>query len=93
VADIMNCPLAPLPGRIVLADVPPADALPSGLLLPDVAKTASDRAVVLAIGEGVTTVGEGDLVQVRRYDGEWLVIGETKLRLMREEDVLGRWVA
>lgn len=93
--DLPPCPFAPLPGRVVLADFPTSAVTRGGLVLPDAARSPGQRAMVVAVGEGVTeatTLEPGDVAAVRRYDGDWLRFGDVRLRMMAAEDVLGKWL-
>jgi co-chaperonin GroES (HSP10) len=46
--------------------------------------------VVIAAGSDCTWVKPGDTVVYGMYDGQWLVRGREKFRIINEEDTLGK---
>jgi co-chaperonin GroES (HSP10) len=92
--------LAPLGDRILIRRAEKEVKTASGILLPsDKAKDANEGTVV-SVGPGVRdingvlhapTIQAGDSVLLPKYGGTEVEIGEEKLVLFREEDILGKF--
>ena len=92
--------LAPLGDRILIRRAEKEVKTASGILLPsDKAKDANEGTVV-SVGPGLRdvngvlhapTIQKGDIVLLPKYGGTEVEIGEEKLVLFREEDILGKF--
>jgi chaperonin GroES len=92
--------LAPLGDRILIRRAEKEVKTASGILLPsDKAKDANEGTVV-AVGPGMRdvngqlhapTLKSGDSVLLPKYGGTEIEIGEEKLFLFREDDILGKF--
>ena len=89
--------LQPLGDRVVLEREESETRTAGGIVLPDTAKDKPARGTVVSIGEGrllengkrvAMQVKVGDRVVFSSYAGDEFKIGERKLLLMREEDIL-----
>lgn len=95
---IAKQPWRPLPGYYYLRLLDPEQTLPSGLILPDGAVSATGDAEVLAVGAGrlydngiraVPWSFAGDRVLVDRRTVRWIGIGrEARTGFVREEDLV-----
>jgi len=89
--------LQPLGDRVVIEREESEEVTAGGIVLPDTAKDKPARGVVIALGDGrmlkdggraAFQIKAGDRVVFSAYAGDEFKIGERKLLLMREEDVL-----
>ena len=89
--------LQPLGDRVVIEREESEEVTAGGIVLPDTAKDKPARGKVVSIGDGrmlkdgkraPLQVKPGDRVVFSSYAGEEFKIGERKLVLMREEDIL-----
>ena len=73
---------------------------PGGIVLPESAQNRPQRGEVIAVGDGHTkndgnkvplTVKEGDKVIFSPYGGEEIEVGDEKLLLLRESDILATY--
>jgi chaperonin GroES len=90
--------LKPLGDRVVVEREEAKGKTAGGIVLPDTAKDKPQKGKVLAVGEGRITkdgkrrelqVKVGDNVLFTSYAGEeFKVIGDQKVLLMREDDIL-----
>jgi chaperonin GroES len=89
--------LQPLGDRAVIEREESEEVTAGGIVLPDTAKDKPARGVVIALGDGrllengsraAFQIQVGDRVVFSAYAGDEFKIGERKLLLMREEDIL-----
>ena len=87
----------PLGDRVLVEPVEEKDQTVGGIIIPDAAKEKPIKGKVLAIGkkydkdhtEVAFDVKVGDEVLLPKYGGTEVKLGEKKLQLVREEDLLG----
>jgi len=87
-----TCPFEPLPGKVVLMDIPRQMTTSGGIVLPEHLKRASSKVVVVAVAPDVDYLEPGDIVAVWPYSGQWEKWDGVKLRVMAADEVLGKWV-
>lgn len=89
--------LRPLDNRVVVERDESEDITRGGIVLPDTAKEKAARGKVLTVGPGkLNDKGErtplqvkmGDRILFSKYGGSELEIGDRKLLVMREDDIL-----
>jgi chaperonin GroES len=89
--------LQPLGDRVVLEREESVERTAGGILLPDTAKDKPARGIVVSVGDGRLLdsgkraqfqVKPGDRVVFSSYAGDEFKLGERKLLLLREEDIL-----
>jgi len=89
--------IVPLHDRIVLRRDEAEERTSGGIVLPDTAKDKPQKGTVVSVGDGHTTkdgkrhpltLKAGDRVIFSSYAGDEISIGDEKLVLMRESDVL-----
>ena len=87
----------PLGDRVLVEPVEEKDQTVGGIIIPDAAKEKPIKGKVLAIGkkydkdhkEVAFDVKVGDEVLLPKYGGTEVKLGDKKLQLVREEDLLG----
>ena len=87
----------PLGDRVLVEPVEEKDQTVGGIIIPDAAKEKPIKGKVLAIGKKYDKdhkdvpfdVKVGDEVLLPKYGGTEVKLGEKKLQLVREEDLLG----
>jgi chaperonin GroES len=96
-SDSGSINLQPLGDRVVLEREESETRTAGGIVLPDTAKDKPARGTVVSVGEGrllengkrvALQVKVGDRVVFSSYAGDEFKLGERKLLLMREEDIL-----
>ena len=89
--------IVPLGERVVVKRAEAESTTSGGIVLPDTARDKPQRGEVIAVGDGHVkndgtkiplTVKEGDRVIFSPYGGEEIEIGDEKLLLLRESDIL-----
>jgi chaperonin GroES len=89
--------IVPLGERVVVRRAAAESKTAGGIVLPDSAQNKPQRGEVIAVGDGHVkndgkkvplTVKEGDRVIFSPYGGEEIEIGDEKLLLLRESDIL-----
>ena len=89
--------IRPLGDRVLVEPVEEKEQTVGGIIIPDAAKEKPIKGKVLAIGKKVDkenkeipfNVKVGDEVLLPKYGGTEVKIGEKKLQLVREDDLLG----
>ena len=89
--------IRPLGDRVLIEPIEEKDQVVGGIIIPDSAKEKPMQGKVLAVGKKVDKEGKeikfdvkkGDTVLLPKYGGTEVKIGEKKLQLVREEDLLG----
>ena len=87
----------PLGDRVLVEPVEEKDQTVGGIIIPDAAKEKPIKGKVLAIGKKYDKdhkdvpfdVKVGDEVLLPKYGGTEVKLGDKKLQLVREEDLLG----
>lgn len=80
----------PLGARVLLKPVEPEEATPSGIVLPDTAKTDNQTAEVVAAGaDEDIEVSVGDMVVYRKYSGTEIKVDGDDYLVVEADDVLG----
>ncbi|NOZ30255.1 MAG: co-chaperone GroES [Chloroflexi bacterium] len=89
--------LRPLGDRLVVEPIEQEERTASGIILPETAKEKPQQGKVLAVGPGrrdndgnriPMDVKEGDQVLYAKYAGTEVKIGDQKVLILRESDVL-----
>jgi chaperonin GroES len=92
--------LAPLGDRILVRKSTKETMTPGGILLPSDNVKESNEGVVVAVGPGIRDVNgilhpvnlkSGENVLLPKYGGTEVEIGDEKLSLYREDDILGKF--
>ncbi len=92
--------IVPLGDRVVVRRAEAEARTAGGIVLPDSARDKPQRGEVVAIGDGHVkrdgtriplTVREGDQVIFSSYAGDEIQIGDEKLLLLRESDILATY--
>ena len=89
--------IRPLGDRVLVEPVEEKEQSVGGIIIPDSAKEKPMQGKVLAVGKKLDKDGKeiafdvkkGDTVLLPKYGGTEVKIGEKKLQLVREEDLLG----
>ena len=89
--------IRPLGDRVLVEPVEEKEQMVGGIYIPDAAKEKPIKGKVLAIGkkfdkehkEVAFDVKVGDEVLLPKYGGTEVKLGDKKLQLVREEDLLG----
>ena len=89
--------IRPLGDRVLVEPVEEKEQMVGGIYIPDAAKEKPIKGTVLAIGKKTDKDGKeikfdvkvGDEVLLPKYGGTEVKIGDKKLQLVREEDLLG----
>ncbi len=93
----MSIKLKPLGDRLVVEPKEQEQTTASGLVLPETAKEKPQEGVVLAVGPGRRDedgdridmdVVVGDVVLFAKYAGTEVKVGDKKLLILKESDVL-----
>lgn len=92
--------IVPLGERVVVKRAEAESTTSGGIVLPDSARDKPQRGEVIAVGDGHVkndgtkvplTVKEGDRVIFSPYGGEEIEVGDEKLLLLRESDILATY--
>ena len=90
--------IRPLGDRVVVEPIEQEATTASGLMLPETAKEKPQQGLVLAAGLGrrdedgdriPMDVAVGDKILFAKYAGTEIKIGDQKLMIMKESDILG----
>jgi chaperonin GroES len=93
----MSINIKPLGDRVVVEPIEREQTTASGIILPETAKEKPQEGKVLAIGAGrrdedgnriPMDVAEGDTVLYAKYAGTEVKLGEKKLLILKESDIL-----
>lgn len=88
--------ITPLNDRVVVIRDEEKEVVKNGLLIPDTAKEKPAEGSVIAVGSGKVVnnafvpldVNVGDRVAFGKYSGVEMEIDDTKVLILREEDIL-----
>ena len=79
----------PLGDRVLVERVEETNTTASGIIIPDNAKEKPSEGKVLAIGNDVEDVKEGDIVVFGKYSGTDLVLDGNEYLVLDVSDILG----
>ena len=94
----MSINIKPLGDRVVVEPVEREQTTASGIILPETAKEKPQEGNVLAVGPGrrddsgkrlEMDVAVGDSVLFAKYAGTEIKLGDQKLLILKESDILG----
>ena len=89
--------IRPLGDRVLIEPIEEKEQTVGGIIIPDSAKEKPMQGKVVAVGkktdkdgkEVAFDVKKGDTVLLPKYGGTEVKVGDKKLQLVREEDLLG----
>ena len=89
--------IRPLGDRVLIEPIEEKEQTVGGIIIPDSAKEKPMQGLVLAVGKKTDKDGKeikfdvkkGDTVLLPKYGGTEVKLGDKKLQLVREEDLLG----
>ena len=89
--------IRPLGDRVLIEPIEEKEQTVGGIIIPDSAKEKPMQGKVLAVGKKLDNDGKeikfdvkkGDTVLLPKYGGTEVKLGDKKLQLVREEDLLG----
>ena len=92
--------IRPLGDRVLVEPIEEKEQTVGGIIIPDAAKEKPMQGKVIAVGKKTDKDGKeiafdvkvGDTVLLPKYGGTEVKLGEQKLQLVREEDLLGVFV-
>lgn len=84
----MSVPLKPLADRVVAQIEEAQNKTTSGFYLPDTAKEKSKIAKVVAVGELVRSVKQGDKIVYKEYSTTEIKVDGSDYIIVKEEDIL-----
>ena len=84
----MYCSVKPIYDRIVVKPLDSASTTPSGIIIPEQARTAPIMGTVLAVGDGVKELKVDDMVIYGKYEGKTIKFKDEKYLILLESHVL-----
>ena len=89
--------IRPLGDRVLVEPIEEKEQTVGGIIIPDAAKEKPMQGKVIAVGKKTDKDGKeiafdvkvGDTVLLPKYGGTEVKLGDQKLQLVREEDLLG----
>ena len=89
--------IRPLGDRVLVEPIEEKEQTVGGIIIPDAAKEKPMQGKVVAVGKKLDKDGAeiafdvkvGDTVLLPKYGGTEVKVGDKKLQLVREEDLLG----
>ena len=89
--------IRPLGDRVLIEPIEEKEQTVGGIIIPDSAKEKPMQGKVIAVGKKLDKDGKeikfdvkkGDTVLLPKYGGTEVKLGDKKLQLVREEDLLG----
>jgi chaperonin GroES len=97
-ADTKSTTMRPLGDRVIVEPLDKEEVSSGGILLPETAKEKPQEGKVIAAGPGrwdeegkkrvVMDVKEGDVVLFAKYSGTEVKLGDKKLLILSEKDIL-----
>ena len=89
--------IRPLGDRVLIEPIEEKEQTVGGIIIPDSAKEKPMQGKVIAVGKKTDKDGKeiafdvkkGDTVLLPKYGGTEVKLGDKKLQLVREEDLLG----
>lgn len=86
-----TCPIEPLHGNVLVADLARETETEGGIVIPDTAQRRSNRGAVYGLGPDVKgTLVLMDTVVFHQADGMKIEVDGREYRLLSEKDVLGK---
>ena len=85
----MSSKVRPLNKRIAVRRFSPKEMTSGGLIIPEGAKEIPIGGRVIAVGNGVTEIKEGDVVIFGKTAGQEIAVDGENFLMIRYEDVLG----
>lgn len=95
----MSTKIIPLGDTILVSMIDDREEVKDGIVIPEVAMEAPQRAKVLALGKGRKcpkcgeliefSVRKGDIVMLPRYGGTKVTLEGKTYQIIKEEDILG----
>ena len=85
--------IEPMGARLLIKPVEKETMTPSGIVLPETTKEKPQEGIIEAVGdeeEMLTDLAVGDRVIFAKYTGTEIKVGDDKLLLINEEDILAR---
>jgi len=98
----MASSIQPLHDRVLIKRIEEPEVAPGGIIIPDTAKEKPQKGEVIAAGQGKVNangkrqpmdVKPGDRVLFGKYSGSDVVIDGEDYLIMREDEILGIFVA
>jgi len=98
----MDSSIRPLHDRVLIRRTNDQEQVRGGIIIPDTAKEKPQRGEVIAVGEGKINeqgtrqpldVKPGDRVLFGKYSGSDVIIDDEEYLIMREDEILGIFVA
>lgn len=92
----METKIRPLGNRVLVKKIEEQEQMEGGIIIPDAAKEASQKAEVIALGSGKNDDGKvtefeikvGDRVLISKYGGTELKRGKDVYVVLRNDDIL-----
>ena len=89
--------IRPLGDRVLVEPIEEKEQTVGGIIIPDAAKEKPMQGKVIAVGKKTDKDGKeiafdvkvGDTILLPKYGGTEVKLGDQKLQLVREEDLLG----
>ncbi len=82
----------PLMDRVLVEPQDLEQKTESGIIIPDTAKEKPQQGVIVEIGEDVEKVEKGDVVAYEKYAGNEIKINDKKYVILKEDEILGKFV-
>ncbi|KAJ1505843.1 10 kDa heat shock protein [Coelomomyces lativittatus] len=91
--------IVPLLDRVLLQKIKPTERTASGLFIPESGRSASNEALVVAVGPGQmdkngktipVNVVAGDRVILPEYGGSCVKVGEEEFHIFRSSDIIAK---
>lgn len=83
----------PLKDRVFVSYAEEAEKTQGGLYIPDAAKEKPQKGKVEEVGDDVKSLKKGDSILFDKYSGSKISIEGTDYLILKEEDILGVFVA
>ncbi|MHB1604870.1 MAG: co-chaperone GroES [Leptospirales bacterium] len=83
----------PLKDRVFVSYSAEVEKTQGGLYIPDAAKEKPQRGKIEGVGEDVKSIKVGDSILFDKYSGSKITMDGTEYLILKEEDVLGIFVA
>ncbi|WP_022670629.1 co-chaperone GroES [Hippea alviniae] len=84
--------LKPLMDRLIVEPEELEQKTESGIIIPDTAKEKPQQGKVIAVGDDVESIKEGDRVVFEKYAGNEIKLDDKKYVILKEDEVLAKIV-
>ncbi len=84
--------LKPLMDRLIVEPEELEQKTESGIIIPDTAKEKPQQGKVIAVGDDVESIKEGDRVVFEKYAGNEIKLEDKKYVILKEDEVLAKIV-